>query len=113
MGSPGIPSNSLLLKVGYLGHPGSSWCWGYHEASGETCGIALKCPSHLQVWWGEVIVIWTPIQLTFEQHGFELHGSTYMQMFFNKCTVGPLVSLGFASADSTNHGSKTVFLIHG
>ena len=28
------------------------------------------------------------IQLTLEQHGFELHGSTYMQIFFNsKCCV--------------------------
>ena len=30
------------------------------------------------------------IQLTLEQHGFQLHGSTYMQIFFNNksyCTT--------------------------
>lgn len=26
------------------------------------------------------------LQLTLECHGFEVHGSTYMQAFFNKCT---------------------------
>ena len=30
------------------------------------------------------------IQLTLEQHGFELHGSIQMQIFFNKYTIGPL-----------------------
>ena len=29
----------------------------------------------------------THIQLTLEQHGFELHGSTFMSIFFNKYAV--------------------------
>lgn len=32
------------------------------------------------------------IQLILEQHGFELSRSTYMKIFFNKYTVGPLCS---------------------
>ena len=30
------------------------------------------------------------IQMTFGQQGMELHGSTYMQTFFNKCTYSLL-----------------------
>ena len=31
----------------------------------------------------EVLSVHTYVQLTLEQHGFELHGSTYMWIFFS------------------------------
>lgn len=46
-----------------------------------------------------------------EWHRFEVPGSTYMQTFVSKYTMGP-VSLGFASSDTTNSKSKTWFSIH-
>lgn len=48
------------------------------------------------------------VQLTLEQHWFELHSSTYMWIFKNKNTVGPLYPWV-----STTHRLKTVFLICG
>lgn len=36
------------------------------------------------------------VQLTLKQHGSERRGSTYVQIFFNKNTVGPLYPPGFA-----------------
>lgn len=50
------------------------------------------------------------VQLTLEQHRFELCGSTSMWTFFSKFTVSP-VSPGFTFTDSTIRGSKTVFSI--
>lgn len=69
-------------------------------------GLASQCLA--QSWYQEV-------QLTPEQHVFELCGSTHTQSFLNKHTVGPPypISLGFAFMDSTHHGSKTVFLVGG
>ena len=36
---------------------------------------------------------WDKTQLTLEQHGFELHGSTYMCIFFPLSTVPPYTEL--------------------
>lgn len=48
--------------------------------------------------------------MTLEQHVFELCWCTYMWIFPNKYSQ-PSVSMGFTSADSTNHWSKIVFSI--
>lgn len=32
-----------------------------------------------------VLLSFKKIRLTLKQHGFELHGSIYMQILFNKC----------------------------
>lgn len=46
-------------------------------------------------------------KLTREKHGFELHKGKF---FKNKYSHHPFKFLGFTSAASTNHLSKTVFL---
>lgn len=48
------------------------------------------------------------IQLALKQHGFELHGSTYTWILFNKYSRH-FVSAGFSSVDTTNPGLKTIF----
>lgn len=50
------------------------------------------------------------IHLMVEQHGFELHQSTYMGFFFNIVSPWPFISVGFISVDSINHESKQYFL---
>lgn len=58
----------------------------------------------MQGWWSLF-----PYTVDPGQHGFELCGSTYMQIFPpNKYTVGPSIYPGVESMDSTNLGSKTV-----
>lgn len=51
------------------------------------------------------IFTWKHIQLTLEKHGFQVSGSTYMQVFFNNYVVGP-ISLDSEFVDSANHEGK-------
>lgn len=37
------------------------------------------------------VCVYTYIQMNLEQHRFELHGSTYIQIFSNKHTVRPRI----------------------
>ena len=59
----------------------TQYCQGVSSSQRSIDSIQSQSKSQQVILW-----IWTiySLQLTLEQHGFELHRSTYTQIFFNK-----------------------------
>lgn len=80
--------------IGYIFDTNDYWetkIWVSHVLIGPKVSLCLSLPVEKARWYIHAHTsahICTHVQLTLEQHGFELHRSSYMWMVFNKyCTV--------------------------